>query len=55
MRPETEDTTGLLVAIAMFQGIYKRVATKVGVDDSLVSRVVKRPAEFSEGNRSDAG
>jgi hypothetical protein len=32
--------TSLLVAIAMFQGIYKRVATKVGVHDSFASRVV---------------
>jgi hypothetical protein len=36
-----EDASGLLVAIAMFSGIYKRVAAKVGVHPSLVSRVAR--------------
>jgi hypothetical protein len=40
VQPKLEDTNGLLVAIAMFQGIYKRVAKKAGVDESFVSRVV---------------
>ena len=40
VQPKLEDTNVLLVAIAMFQGIYKRVAAKVGVDDSFVSRVM---------------
>jgi hypothetical protein len=43
MRPEhfsPEDEGGyLLVAIAMFNGIYKRVAAKIGVDRSFVCRV----------------
>jgi hypothetical protein len=36
---ETEDGD-LLVALAMFHGIYKRVARKVGVNEAMVSRVV---------------
>jgi len=39
-KPETEDGD-LLVAIAMFHGIYSRVARKVGVNQSTVSRVVR--------------
>jgi hypothetical protein len=30
-RQHTEDATGLLVAIAMFNGIYKRVAAKASL------------------------
>ena len=37
--PETEDGD-LLVALAMFHGIYKRVARKLGVNEATVSRVV---------------
>jgi hypothetical protein len=37
--PETGDGD-LLVALAMFHGIYKRVARKVGVNEAMVSRVV---------------
>jgi hypothetical protein len=37
---ETEDGD-LLVALAMFHGIYKRVARKVGVNQAMVSRVVR--------------
>ncbi len=37
--PEIEDGD-LLVALAMFHGIYNRVARKVGVNQSMVSRVV---------------
>jgi hypothetical protein len=37
--PETEDDD-LLVALAMFHGIYSRVARKVGVNEAMVSRVV---------------
>jgi hypothetical protein len=40
-RQNTEDASGLLVAIAMFNGIYKRVAAKAGVHPSLVSRVAR--------------
>jgi hypothetical protein len=36
-----DDTEDLLVAIAMFHGIYKRVAGKVGVDQTMVGRVVR--------------
>jgi transcriptional regulator with XRE-family HTH domain len=36
-----EDASGLLVAIAMFDGIYKRVAEKAGVHPSMVSRVAR--------------
>jgi len=36
-----EDASGLLVAIAMFNGIYKRVAAKAGVHPSMVSRVAR--------------
>jgi hypothetical protein len=41
MRPKHEDTTRLLVAIAMFRGIYKRVAAKVGKHESFVSHVLR--------------
>jgi hypothetical protein len=41
MRHESETEDGnLLVALAMFHGIYKRVAQKVGVKEAMVSRVV---------------
>jgi hypothetical protein len=41
MRHESEPEDGdLLVALAMFHGIYKRVARKVGVNEAMVSRVV---------------
>jgi hypothetical protein len=40
VQPKLEDTNRLRVAIAMFQGIYKRVGAKVGVDASFVSRVM---------------
>jgi hypothetical protein len=40
IRPEAEDGD-LLVALAMFQGIYKRVARKVRVNEAMVSRVVR--------------
>jgi hypothetical protein len=41
MRHESETEDGdLLVALAMFHGIYKRVAQKVGVNEAMVSRVV---------------
>jgi hypothetical protein len=36
-----EDAGGLLVAIAMFNGIYKRVAAKTGVHQTMVSRVAR--------------
>lgn len=36
-----EDASGLLVAIAMFKGIYKRVTAKAGVHPSMVSRVAR--------------
>jgi len=35
-----DDSGDLLVALAMFHGIYKRVARKVGVNEAMVSRVV---------------
>jgi hypothetical protein len=41
MRRELEDTTALLRAIAMFQGIRRRVAVKVGRAESFVSRVLR--------------
>jgi hypothetical protein len=47
---ESEDGD-LLVALAMFHGIYKRVAQKVGVDKSLVARVAhgkRNSAEVSK-------
>jgi hypothetical protein len=41
MRHERETEDGeLLIALAMFHGIYKRVARKVGVNEAMVSRVV---------------
>ncbi len=40
-RQQTEDASDLIVAIAMFNGIYKRVATKAGVHPSTVSRVAR--------------
>jgi hypothetical protein len=40
VQSKLEDTTGLLVAIAMFRGIYGRVGDKVGVDHTYVSRVI---------------
>jgi hypothetical protein len=41
MRRERETEDGdLLVALAMFHGIYNRVARKVGVNQAMVSRVV---------------
>ena len=41
-RGDPEDDTGdFLVAIAMFRGIYRRVASKVGVDQTMVGRVVR--------------
>jgi hypothetical protein len=41
MRRERETQDGdLLVALAMFHGIYNRVARKVGVNQAMVSRVV---------------
>jgi transcriptional regulator with XRE-family HTH domain len=43
-----EDASGLLVAIAMFNGIYKRVAAKAGVDPSMVSRVARGKRNSSE-------
>ena len=38
-RPKTDDTHSVPVAVAMCRGIYKRVATKLGLDESYVSRV----------------
>ena len=38
-RTKSDDTNSLLVAIAMVRGIYKRVATKLRLDESYVSRV----------------
>jgi hypothetical protein len=43
-----EDASGLLVAIAMFNGIYKRVAAKAGVHPSVVSRVARGKRNSSE-------
>jgi hypothetical protein len=40
-REHFEGASGLVVAIAMFNGIYKRVAAKTGVHRSLVSRVAR--------------
>jgi hypothetical protein len=40
-RQHTEDATGFLGAIAMFNGIYTRVAAKIGVHPSMVSRVAR--------------
>jgi hypothetical protein len=36
-----DDTEDLLVAIAMFHGIYKRAAGKVGVGQTMVGRVAR--------------
>jgi hypothetical protein len=48
-----EDEGGdLLVAIAMFHGIYNRVATKAGVDHTMVSRVAR--GERSSSRVSEA-
>jgi hypothetical protein len=50
------DTEDLLVAIAMFHGIYKRVASKVGVDQTMVCRVVRgqrTSKEISEALHSE--
>jgi hypothetical protein len=41
VRQHPEDASGLLVAIAMFNGIYKRVAANAGVHPSMVSRVAR--------------
>jgi hypothetical protein len=40
-RQRTEDASGLLVAIAVFNGFYKHVAAKAGVHPSLVGRVAR--------------
>lgn len=40
-RQQAEDASDLLVAIAMFNGIYKRVAAKAGVHQTMVSRVAR--------------
>jgi hypothetical protein len=40
VQPKLEDTTGLLVAIAMFRGIYTRVAARAGVHQTFVSLVI---------------
>jgi predicted transcriptional regulator len=39
-KPETEDGD-LLVVLGMFHGIYSRVARKLGVNQSTVSRVAR--------------
>jgi hypothetical protein len=41
VRTKIEDETGLLVPIEMFRGIDKRVASKVGKHESLVSHVLR--------------
>jgi hypothetical protein len=51
-----DDTEDLLVAIAMFHGIYKRVAGKVGVGQTMVGRVVRgsrTSKEISEALHSE--
>jgi hypothetical protein len=40
-REHFEGASGLVVAIAMFNGIYKRVAAKTGAHQSMVSRVAR--------------
>jgi hypothetical protein len=42
-RQQTKDLGGLLVAIAIFNGIYERVAANVGVHPTMVSRVARMP------------
>jgi hypothetical protein len=41
IRRKIDDTSDLLAAIAMFQGIYTRVGARVGVHQSFVSRVAR--------------
>jgi hypothetical protein len=38
-RTDTDDLGGLVVALKMFSGLYKRVGIKVGVDPTFVCRV----------------
>ena len=40
-RQQTKDEGGLLAAIALFNGFYKRVAAKAGVHPTMVSRVAR--------------
>lgn len=40
-RQQIEDASDLILAIAMLNGIYKRVAAKAGVHPSFVSRVAR--------------
>jgi DNA-binding LacI/PurR family transcriptional regulator len=40
-REHFDGASGLVVAIAMFNGIYKRVAAKTGVHQTMVSRVAR--------------
>jgi transcriptional regulator with XRE-family HTH domain len=46
--PELTDVQRTLVAISMFQGIYKRVGKRVGVHPSYVSRVAHGKRESPE-------
>jgi hypothetical protein len=43
-----DDADNLLVALGMFHGIYKRVAAKVGVGSTTVSRVARGQRNSSE-------
>jgi hypothetical protein len=55
-RGPEDDAEDLLVAVAMFHGIYKRVAGKVGVDQTMVGRVVRgsrTSKEISEALHSE--
>jgi hypothetical protein len=55
-REHFEGASGLVVAIAMFNGIYKRVAAKTGVHQTMVSRVARgerNSTEVSEAIREE--
>jgi hypothetical protein len=47
-REHFEGASGLVVAIAMFNGIYKRVAVKTGVHQTTVSRVARGERDSPE-------
>jgi hypothetical protein len=55
--PRSEgDTDELLIAIAMFEDLYERVASRVGVSQAMVGRVVRgeqTSVEISEAVHSE--
>jgi hypothetical protein len=55
-RSDDTEMDDLIVLLSMYQGLHKRVATKVGVDETMVSRVARgkrTSARVSEAIREE--